>query len=147
MKNFVLIALLACAAVPALAEPDADVAQRQQIFRDMQSALASLDTTARGGDVDSKRDTLKENAQHLALLSGEPWALFGRDTTIARRPSSAGAMIWSDPAGFRAAAAKLTDTAQTLNATAGKISADDLKKSAAAITAACEACHQTYLQR
>lgn len=147
MKKLLLpVLFLSIASLPALADPDADVAQRQQLFREMQTALASLDIASKSGDIDAHRDAMKTDAQKLAQLSAQPWTLFSRETTIARRPSHAGPMIWSDPAGYRAAAGKLMESTQILNAAVAKGSADDLKKNITAINAACEACHQTYRQ-
>jgi len=138
--------LLSFIAAPALADADGDVAQRQQIFREMQTALDSLDAAGKSGDIDKSRDGMKTDAQQLARLAAQPWQMFGRETTIARRPSHAGPQIWSDPAGFRSGGSKLIETTQTLVASIPKGSADDIKKNVAAVSTACETCHQTYKQ-
>ena len=139
-----IVLTLALAPAPALADPDADVVARQDLFRQMQTSLARLDGIARSSDPDKSRDDLKEAAKDMAMISTQPWQLFGRETTIARRPSHASALIWSDPAGFRAAGSKLSEEAQKLNVAAAKINADDLKKSMAELNAACDACHRDY---
>ncbi len=130
------------------ADPDADVAQRQQSFREMQAALDQLQANAKPDPLAHKAE-LGEAAARLSQLSGQPWALFSPATTITRRNTRAAPTIQSDPGGFRAAAAKFQAAALTLNATLltkKDVDAATLQSQISDLAKTCETCHAGYVR-
>lgn len=148
MRKLIIVCLLLTAGHAHAADPDADVVQRQQIFRDMQTALDQLQAGSRTDPLAHKAE-LGEAAQRMNDLSAQPWALFGQATTITRRNTRAAPTIQSDPAGFRAVAASFTTAAVMLNATLltkKDVDADTLKKQIADLSKSCETCHASYMR-
>jgi cytochrome c556 len=87
------------------------------------------------------------HAEALAASAKMPWKAFGPGTDKGSEKTTAGPKIWSDAAGFKAAAAKLeTSTADLLAAVKSK----DAAKIGAAVQAtgaACKQCHEGYRVR
>jgi cytochrome c556 len=84
------------------------------------------------------------HAEALAASARLPWKAFGAGTDKGSEKTTASAKVWSDAAGFKAAATKLeTVTADLLAA----VKAKDAAKIGAAIGAtgaACKQCHEGY---
>lgn len=146
---FKMALLFVMVAIPAhAADPDSDVAERQQIFREMQAALDRLQANARPDPLAHKAE-LGEAAARMSELSAQPWALFGPATTITRRNTHAAPAIQGDPAGFRASAARFQAAALTLNATLlTKKDADaaTLQGQVSDLAKSCETCHSQYMR-
>jgi cytochrome c556 len=84
------------------------------------------------------------HAEALAASAKLPWKAFGPGTDKGTEKTTAGPKIWSDAAGFKAAAGKLeTATADLLAAVKSK----DAAKIGAAVQATggtCKQCHENY---
>jgi cytochrome c556 len=84
------------------------------------------------------------HAEALAATAKTPWKAFAPGTEKGSEPSTASAKIWSDAAGFKAAALKLeTATADLLAAVKAKDGAR-IGAGIQAAGAACKNCHETY---
>lgn len=84
------------------------------------------------------------HAEALAVSAKLPWKAFGPGTDKGSEKTTAGPKIWSDAAGFKAAAAKFEiATAELLAAVKTK---DNAKIAAAvqATGATCKNCHEGY---
>lgn len=148
MRNALFIALLLLAMPAFAADPDSDVAQRQQVFRDMQTALDQLQANAKPDPLAHKAE-LGEAAAWLSQLSGQPWVLFGPATTVTRRNTRAAPTIQGDPGGFRAAIGTFQTAALNLNATLltkKDTDAATLQKQVTDLAKSCETCHANYMR-
>ena len=87
---------------------------------------------------------MQAHAEALAATAKMPWKAFGPGTDKGTEKTTAGPKIWSDAAGFKAAASKFeVATADLLAAVKSK---DNAKIGAAvqATGAACKQCHEGY---
>jgi cytochrome c556 len=130
------VLLLACGASAALAGPIED---RQQLMKNTQAATKDAVALARG-TVPFDAVKAKAVAQVYADTAAKLPALFPKGTETGSK-TQADPKIWSDAAGFKAAAAKFAADAKTLQGAADQAS---FATALGDITKDCSACHGTY---
>ena len=130
------VLLLACGATAALAGPIED---RQQLMKNTQAATKDAVALSRG-TVPFDAAKAKAVAQVYVDTAAKLPALFPKGSETGSK-TQADPKIWSDAAGFKAAAAKFAADAKTLQA-----ASDQAAFTAALgdITKDCSACHGTY---
>jgi cytochrome c556 len=83
------------------------------------------------------------NAEVVATMSRLHWTGFVEGTSSSQKGGAA-AKIWSDRAGFDAAAKKMQDEVTKLVAAARTNNLDNLKAAFGPVGQACKACHDDY---
>jgi cytochrome c556 len=141
------IGLLAAATVlgagAALAALDADTAikYRKGVFQTVGGHFGGIIAGTKSPEL---AGDMLAHAEALAAAAKMPWKAFGPGTDKGSEKTTAGPAIWSDAAGFKAAAGNLeTATAGLLAAVKTK----DMAKIGAGIQAtglACKNCHEKY---
>ena len=83
-----------------------------------------------------------DNAEIATMMSKLPFAGFVEGTD--KGETKAKPEIWAEQDKFKAAASKMQDAMEKLNAAAKTGSADTLKTAAGAVGQACKGCHDNY---
>jgi len=125
------------------ADPDEAVQARQEILKDMGKEMKALGAIAKG-DVESDRAALVDSANHMRNYSGQPWAYFGQETSVARVDNKAKSTIWSDPNGFQQAQQNFIKASQELALIAPSGKPDEVRAKIEALGASCGACHKAF---
>jgi cytochrome c556 len=135
MKLFVAAALImACGASAALAGPIED---RQELMKGVQAATKDAVALSRGAYDPAKAKTV---TQVYVDAAAKIPTLFPKGTETGSK-TTADAKIWSDPAGFKAAAMKFGEDAKAAQATTDQAS---FNAAFINITKDCGACHGSY---
>jgi cytochrome c556 len=136
-KIIVAAALLALGATAAFAGPIED---RQASMKAIAAAAKDASTAAKATPYDAA--TVKAKLQVIADAADKFPTLFPKGTEAGgATKTGAGPAIWTDAAGFKAAAAKLSTDAKAAGAAA---SADAFTAAFKTVQADCGACHKTY---
>ncbi|MEJ1161140.1 c-type cytochrome [Prosthecomicrobium sp. N25] len=124
----------------ALAQADA-IKQRQETMKAIGGAMGGMAKMLKG---EEPYDAAKAKAavETIAARAKGFDALFPKGSETGAETAAA-PKIWADPNGFKAALAKLEQTAGAQAATAGK-DLDGLKASVGALGGACKGCHDDY---
>lgn len=118
---------------------------RHENFEKLGAAFKNLNDELRKGSPD--KAVVASNARTMASLANALPTWFPRGSGVEARPmSEARAEVWTDAAGFAAAASKLRAETATLNqlATAGDMNA--VKGQTRETFQACKGCHEKYRQ-
>ncbi|MGE3769819.1 MAG: cytochrome c [Bdellovibrionales bacterium] len=125
------------------ADPDMAVKARRAVLKDFGREMKTLGGIAKG-DIESERKQLIESARHMRELAPQPWPFFTQDTSVARAKTDAKPVIWSDPAGFRAAQENMIRAAEALSLAAATDKPDDIRAKIKALGDTCGACHKQF---
>lgn len=132
--------------MPANASPATKAAYaRHQNFEKLGAAFKALNDELRKGS--PNKAVLASNARAMATMADALPTWFPRGSGVEARPmSEARAEVWTDAAGFAAAASKLrVETAKLSRlAAAGDVGA--VKGQTRETFLACKGCHETYRQ-
>lgn len=119
--------------------------QRHENFEALGKAFKALNDELRKSS--PNKAVLAANAKTVNTLAVGLPTWFPRGSGIEARPKSeAKANIWTDAAGFTAAASNLRTEAAKLNAAAASGNVDAVKAQFRPTGAACKACHDKYRQ-
>jgi cytochrome c556 len=134
MRRIAAIALLTCVATAAFAGPIED---RQQMMKDVQAATKDAVALARTAYDPAKAKTVTQ--VYIDAANKLP-GLFPKGTETGSN-TKADPKIWSDMAGFKAAAMKFGTDAKAAQAATDQAG---FAKAFAEVTKDCGACHGTY---
>lgn len=142
MKSFTRVALIAVSivAVTGTAFAQDPIAARKAVMKKNGAAMASL-VKMNKGETPYDAAAAKKAAEGIAADLNGFDSLFPAGSD--QGDTKAGAKIWEDMAGFKAALTKAQDATTSAGALAGK-DADGLKAAIGAIGQACSGCHNTY---
>lgn len=143
-SRIVLVAALACATVPAMAQfqkPEDAVKYRQSALSVMASHFGRLGAMASGkAPYDAK--LAQENAAVVEFMSKLPWAGFTPATEGVK--SKAKPEVWMDKAKFDQGAEKMVAEVAKLNVAAKAGNLDALKAAFGETAKTCKACHDAF---
>jgi cytochrome c556 len=148
MKRFTLAlsaALGLFIALPASAQfqkPEDAIKYRQSALTVMATHFGRIGAVVQGKAPYDAAATAA-NAQIVATLATLPFTAFGEGTDKGRE-NRAKPEIWTENDKFKAAAAKLSDAANALNAAAKTNNLDAIKTAFAETGKACKGCHDAY---
>jgi len=147
MKRAAMLAVAAAVGLgagAALAQSASDaIAARQQNFKALGAASKAINDEARKDAPD--KAVFATNASKLATLASQLPTWFPRGSgPEAGVKTAAKPEIWSDAAGFAAAAANLKTEAAKLDELARAGDIDGVKTQARALGGACRNCHEKY---
>lgn len=137
-----LAATAAMAALPAAAQfqkPEDAIKYRQGAFTVMAAHFSRIGAMAQGR-VPFDAATAAANAEIVATMSRLPFVAF----VDGSQSGKAKAEIWSDRAGFNAAASKMQEEAGKLAAAARSGNADQVRAAFGATAGTCKGCHDNY---
>ena len=137
-----LSAVAAMAALPAAAQfqkPEDAIKYRQSALTVMAAHFSRIGAMAQGR-VPFDAATAAANAEIVATMSRLPFVAF----VDGSQGGKAKAEIWSDRAGFNAAASKMQEEVTKLAAAARAGNADQVKAAFGATAGSCKACHDNY---
>jgi cytochrome c556 len=118
---------------------------RHENFEKLGAAFKGLNDELRKGSPD--KTVLAANARTINTLANGLPTWFPRGSGVQARPmSEAKAEIWTDAAGFAAAASNLRTEAGKLNTLAASGDIDALKAQVRPTFMACKGCHEKYRQ-
>lgn len=117
------------------------VAQRQAAMRGMGAGVGAIRTAAGAGDFATAEAKAKDLASAVHALPGLFPAGSGPESGAKTRAKPE---IWSDSAGFTAAAGKAAAAADNLVAAAASKNADQVNAAVAAFQGTCGGCHTPY---
>ena len=139
-----LLTVIALAAVSTLAQaqskPEDQIRTRQGGLQLLARNVGILNAMAKG-DVPFNKETATNSAEFVSLLAPQIWTAFGPGSDKGL-PTRAGAKIWTDADGFKAASDKLVAAAKKLPAAAGDLAS--LKTAVADVAGTCKGCHDNY---
>jgi cytochrome c556 len=144
MKRALIAGLaIALTAGTALAwDAASQVKDRQAHMKQIGGAMKGLYDTL-NGDKDPAK--LKSYAANINGLAGKVPGLFPAGSgPSSGEKTKAKAEIWTDPAGFKAAAGEFAAQAAKLNAAAQTGDADKVQAGFMAVRATCKGCHDKY---
>jgi cytochrome c556 len=136
--GLIAVSLLITAQVLAHQGATGIVKERMDAFKASQNQLKSIVTAAKANDFDE--------TQKLARLLAE-WGTKMPDFFPAgsdKMPSEAAPTIWSDPAGFKRAAAQFTNAGNQLIKASKAADKKAVFTSIQQIGASCKSCHRAY---
>ncbi len=136
-----LLILLALTTIGA-DSPDALIRYRQTTMKSMGAHMSAIKFV-----VDGKVTNRALLAAHAQAVHGVSLGLTDLFPKLERSPSAARPEIWSDPKGFRAAAAVLERESSRLAVLASKNDWKAFDAQFARVADACEGCHRKYRQR
>lgn len=134
--------VLGTGAAAAALDADSAIKYRKGVFQAIAGHFGGVIAAMKSPDVLGA--AMLPHAEALAASAKLPWAAFGPGTDKGSEKTTAGPKIWSDAAGFKAAAAKLESATADLLAA---VKAKDQAKIGAAVQAtgaACKSCHEAY---
>jgi len=137
-----LSAVAAMAALPAAAQfqkPEDAIKYRQSALTVMAAHFSRIGAMAQGR-VPFDAATAAANAEIVATMSRLPFVAF----VDGSQGGKAKAEIWSDRAGFNAAASKMQEEVTKLAAAARAGNADQVRAAFGATAGSCKACHDNY---
>ncbi|MFZ4649222.1 MAG: c-type cytochrome [Rubrivivax sp.] len=137
-----LSAVAAMAALPAAAQfqkPEDAIKYRQSALTVMAAHFSRIGAMAQGR-VPFDAATAAANAEIVATMSRLPFVAF----VDGSQGGKAKAEIWSDRAGFNAAASKMQEEVGKLAAAARSGNADQVRAAFGATAGTCKACHDNY---
>jgi len=137
-----LSAVAAMAALPAAAQfqkPEDAIKYRQSALTVMAAHFSRIGAMAQGR-VPFDAATAAANAEIVATMSRLPFVAF----VDGSQGGKAKAEIWSDRAGFNAAASKMQEEVTKLAAAARSGNADQVRAAFGATAGTCKACHDNY---
>lgn len=118
---------------------------RHDNFQKLGASFKALNEELRKGSPD--KVVLASNAKTINTLAGALPTWFPRGSGVQARPmSEAKNEIWTDAAGFTAAASNLRTETGKLNTVAAGGDVDALKAQARATFMACKGCHEKFRQ-
>jgi cytochrome c556 len=113
-----------------------------------QTALKSIGKTFKEihgiSDIGAQRALLVSDAAKLKTLAPQPWSYFGPETANTTAKNEALPVIWSDPAGFKAAQSKMITAVNELDAVAATGTPAVVGRKIAAVGDSCGACHRAF---
>lgn len=132
--------------VPANASPATKAAYaRHENFERLGAAFKALNDELRKGSPD--KTVLANNAKTINTLAVALPTWFPRGSGVQARPmSEAKTEIWTDAAGFTAAASAFRTEAGKLNAAAASGNVDAVKAQVRPTFQSCKGCHEKYRQ-
>lgn len=137
-----LSAVAAMAALPAAAQfqkPEDAIKYRQSALTVMAAHFSRIGAMAQGR-VPFDAATAAANAEIVATMSRLPFVAF----VDGSQGGKAKAEVWSDRAGFNAAASKMQEEVTKLAAAARAGNADQVRAAFGATAGSCKACHDNY---
>jgi cytochrome c556 len=137
-----LSAVAAMAALPAAAQfqkPEDAIKYRQSALTVMAAHFSRIGAMAQGR-VPFDAATAAANAEIVATMSRLPFVAF----VDGSQGGKSKAEIWSDRAGFNAAASKMQEEVTKLAAAARSGNADQVRAAFGATAGSCKACHDNY---
>jgi cytochrome c556 len=140
MRSFFVCASLAVGATAVIAQADV-ITERKQIMRGNGAATRTGTQMIRNEvpfDVAKAREVFSGIAAGMDRFP----TLFPEGSQSGSQPTRAGPTIWSDNAGFRAAAAKIVQEAQ--QAVASTTDLASFQANFQRVTANCNVCHDKY---
>lgn len=118
---------------------------RHDNFKKLGGAFKALNDELRKGE--PSKAVLTSNASAIASLSKSLPTWFPRGSGVEARPmSEAKAEVWTDAAGFAAAASNFQAQAAKLNQLAAGGDVDGVKAQTRQTFMACKSCHEKYRQ-
>jgi cytochrome c556 len=151
MNLFKSTALAACTtvgllvALPAAAQfarPEAAIKYRQSVMVLQGHHLGRIFAMA-NGRIPFDAKVAADDAALLDTIDKLPFIAFGPGTDKGA-PTRAKPEIWSEKAKFDAAAAKMVEDVEKLNAAAKTGNLDQIRAAAGAVGQSCKACHDAY---
>jgi cytochrome c556 len=139
--------VMAAAVAVHAATPDATVQARQKNFKQIGAAAKAAGDTLKTGSPDV--GVIKTSAATIAMLAPHVPTWFPAGTGIGSYKGKTGAKpeIWSDNAGFTAAAANLAKAANEFKAAADSGNLTAIRAKQQALGMACKSCHDKYRQK
>lgn len=118
---------------------------RHENFQKLGAAFKNLNDELRKGSPD--KAVLTSNARAMASLADALPTWFPRGSGVEARPmSEARAEVWTDAAGFAAAASKLRAETAKLSQTAASGDTGAIRAQTRETFLACKSCHEKYRQ-
>lgn len=140
------LALLACFTLTACGSrqdthPGQPVSKREAIFKRFLRTSEPIGMMLRGSKP-FEAQQVQQLAATLKTLSTEPWQYFPPGSTY--YPSRAKPAVWEKPAEFKAARQRFILAAAQLAQAAQSGNPDAIRPAFHALSASCDACHQTF---
>lgn len=145
-RLFLVFATMAglVAALPAAAQfakPEDAIKYRKAAFTVMAAHFGRVAAMA-NGRIPFDAKAAADNAEIATMMSKLPYAGFIEGTD--KGDTKAKPEIWTEQDKFKAAATKMQDAMEKLNAVAKAGNVDTLKAAAGTVGQACKGCHDTY---
>jgi len=145
-RLFLVLATMAglVAALPAAAQfakPEDAIKYRKAAFTVMAAHFGRVAAMA-NGRIPFDAKAAADNAEIATMMSKLPYAGFIEGTD--KGDTKAKPEIWTEQDKFKAAATKMQDAMEKLNAVAKAGNVDTLKAAAGTVGQACKGCHDTY---
>jgi cytochrome c556 len=134
--------VLAAAVAAHAATPDDIVGARKQNFKQIGGAMKASSDTFKTSAPDLA--VIRKSAATFASLAPKVPTWFPAGTGPDKVKTGAKAEVWSDAAGFKAAAAAFAKAAGEYKAAADSGNLDAIKGKQAALGGACKGCHDKY---
>ncbi len=120
-------------------KPEQAMQYRKSVFTVQARAFGALRAVVKG-DAPFNAVEAKTNAHIISTLASLPWAAFGAGTDSNKTKPE----IWTDAAGFKAAADKYMVATVVLESAAKTGDLNQIKTAVGALGATCKQCHEAY---